>query len=217
MVGAAAEARRSTPMVRPWRRSPGAGRATVVGRRGRGRPTVIEPITTRGARWPIVMDLRRTTGSSAVLRPMLNASGTSVLTTWSAVLNAARTAMLNAAAMLSPTMLTVVSHMHRPTSGSRTHNTVPREHARSGSRRDTWTTPVHRRAQVVVVGCRMFLLTLTGRELHMMLVLCRKLPRTGVGSNTTGSTVEAHTVHRDIVYNGSVINVGYMNAAEVGN
>src|ERR1700760_1300422 len=62
----------------------------------------------------------------------------------------------------------------------------------------------------------MLLLTLRGREFHMMLVLGGELMRRGASLQATRSTIEAHPIHGDVVYNSLVVNVGDMHATQVG-
>jgi hypothetical protein len=69
----------------------------------------------------------------------------------------------------------------------------------------------------MITGCHALVFALHRSEVNMTLVLCNQLVRAWPRMQTTFTTVEAHTVHRDVVDHGPVVNVGDVSLAQVGN
>jgi hypothetical protein len=111
---------------------------------------------------------------------------------------------------------TVVTAVIRRTGSPRFNHTSTREHTRPlGSGNPRFAT-VYRSTQIVIAERHVLMLALHGREVNVTLVLGSQLASAWPRMQATLTAVEADTIHRDVVDHRPVIDVGDMNAAQVG-
>jgi hypothetical protein len=92
-----------------------------------------------------------------------------------------------------------------------------RKHTRPLGGGNTRLTAVNRSTQVVIAERHVLVIALHGSEVNMALVLSRQFVRAGPHTQAALTTVEAHTVYRDVVDYRLVVDVGDVNASKVGN
>ena len=92
-----------------------------------------------------------------------------------------------------------------------------RENTRPLSSRNARLAAVNRGAQIMVAERHVLVLALRRSEINMMVVLCNQFVSAWPRMQASLTTVEAHTVDRDVVDHRPVINVGDVSSAQVGN
>ena len=186
--------------------------ATVSRRATRARRTIVAdcgPVSHITARRSATVEracVRARAGPAS--RPAMHRRATRTGPTASATTD--RRATRSSSTVLAATVI-------RRASGPRFSHTSAREDTRPFSSRNARLAAVHRSPQVMIAERHVLVVTLHGSESNMMLVLCNQLVGAWPRVQAAFATVEAHTVHRDVVDHRPVVDVGDMSRTQVGN